>query len=157
MPEQCAAGEKRPAVFLDRDGTLNENPPRGDYVRSPDDLRLLPGVPEALKKLQGAGCLLVVCSNQSGLARGILTPEGVAAVNARLRELLAESGVSLAGIYYCPHDRGSDCECRKPKPGMLLRAAAELGLDLSRSWGVGDAPRDLEARRAARCRGGVHG
>ena len=139
----------RPAVFLDRDGTLNENPPRGDFVRRPEDLRLLKGVPRALRSLREAGYLLVVASNQSGISKGLMSSEAVAAVNARLGELLAPEGVSLDGIYVCPHSSEALCDCRKPKPGLLLRAARELGIDLARSWMVGDSARDVAAARAA--------
>lgn len=159
MPEKDAGGEGisdgRPAVFLDRDGTLNVNPPQGDYTRRPEDLELLPGVPEALASLQAAGYLLVVFTNQSGVAYGLLSADDVEAVNARLAGLLAARGVEIAGSYFCPHGRDSACECRKPRPGMLLRAADEFGIDLARSWGVGDAARDLEAAREAGCRGVV--
>jgi len=139
----------RPAVFLDRDGTLNENPPRGDFVRRPEDLRLLGGVPRALRSLREAGYLLAVVSNQSGISRGLMSSEAVAAVNSRLGELLAREGASLDGIYVCPHSREALCDCRKPRPGLLLRAARELGIELGRSWMVGDSARDVAAARAA--------
>ena len=155
MPEEGVTRDGKPAVFLDRDGTLNENAPSGDYTRRPEDVKLLPGVAEALKRLQDAGYLLVVYSNQSGVAYGLLTCEDVKTVNAHIQGLLCRRGVEIAGSYFCPHGRESTCECRKPRPGMLLRAAEELGIDLARSWGVGDAPRDLEAARRAGCRGVV--
>ncbi len=155
MPEKHDAGGRRPAVFLDRDGTLNENPPPGDYTRRPEDLRLLGGVPGALKDLRDAGYLLVVCTNQSGVAKGVFTADDVEAVNARLESLLAAHGVEIGGVYYCPHGPDSTCECRKPRPGLVLRAADELGVDLARSWAVGDAARDLESARTAGVRGAV--
>jgi D-glycero-D-manno-heptose 1,7-bisphosphate phosphatase len=142
----------RPAVFVDRDGTVNKNPPSGDFVRSPKELRLLPGAAKALKRLSEAGFRLVVFSNQSGLSTGRIAPEDLARVNAHLEELLSKEGVRLDGIYVCPHARGSTCECRKPRPGLVLQAARELDIDLARSWAVGDAARDLEAGRAAGCR-----
>jgi D-glycero-D-manno-heptose 1,7-bisphosphate phosphatase len=154
MPEGVTSDGKS-AVFLDRDGTLNENPPSGDYTRRPEDVKLLPDVTEALKRLQDAGYLLAVYSNQSGVSYDLLTCEDVEAVNARIQELLRPHDVEIAGFYFCPHGRESTCECRKPRPGMLLRAAKELGIDLARSWGVGDAARDLEAARRAGCRGVV--
>ncbi len=142
----------RPAVFVDRDGTINANARRGDFVLRPDDLRLLPGAADALRRLKEAGYLLVVFTNQSGVARGVMTPADVEAVNARLGDLLAAAGAPLDGVYFCPHMDGDGCECRKPKPGLIKRAAEELGIDLSRSWGLGDGARDLEAARAAGCR-----
>lgn len=141
-----------PAVFVDRDGTLNEPPPPGGFLTRPEDVRLLPGAAGALRRLKEAGYLLVVFSNQSGVARGVMTLADVEAVNARLAELLAGGGARLDGVYFCPHRDGDGCECRKPRPGMLLSAAKELGIDLARSWGMGDAARDLAAARAAGCR-----
>lgn len=142
----------RPAVFADRDGTINRNPPRGDFVTRPEDLELLPGAADALRRLKNAGYLIVVFTNQSGVGRGVMSADDVRAVNARTGELLAEAGAPLDGAYFCPHVDADGCECRKPKPGLLTRAAADLGIDLSRSWGIGDGARDLEAARAAGCR-----
>ncbi len=142
----------RPAVFLDRDGTLNQQAPRGEHNTRPEDLKLLPGVADSLRRLAGAGYALVVVSNQSGVEAGAFSRETVEAVNSGLVDLLAAEGVGLDGVYFCPHKRDSTCNCRKPKPGMLLRAAEELGLDLSQSWMIGDAARDLEAGKAAGCR-----
>jgi D-glycero-D-manno-heptose 1,7-bisphosphate phosphatase len=155
MPDRRGPGRRRPAVFLDRDGTLNENPEWGEYTKRSEDLRPLPGVPEALARLGEAGFLLVVCTNQSGVAYGKLTEDDVRSVNARLAGFLAARGVEIDGFFFCPHGRESTCDCRKPRPGLYLRAAEELGIDLARSWGVGDAPRDLEAARAAGWRGVV--
>jgi len=142
----------RPAVFADRDGTINRNPTRGDFVTRPEDLELLPGAAEALRRLKEAGYLIVVFTNQSGVGRGVMSADDVRAVNARMGELLAEAGAPLDGVYFCPHVDQDGCECRKPKHGLLTRAASELGIDLSRSWGVGDGARDLGAARAAGCR-----
>jgi histidinol-phosphate phosphatase family protein len=137
---------------VDRDGTINANPAHGDFVKRPEDLRILPGAPEALRRLKEAGYLLVVFTNQSGVARGAMTAADVDEVNARLGDVLARGGAPLDGVFYCPHVDSDGCGCRKPKPGLLLRAAKELGIDLSRSWGLGDGARDLEAARAAGCR-----
>ncbi len=154
-----------PAVFLDRDDTLIEctglpAPPAparpGDLI-DPRLVRLLPGVAEGLARLSQAGYALVVVSNQGVVARGGTTPEGVERVHARLREVVhAESGIDLSAIYYCPfHPQGNVPEFtrehpwRKPAPGMILAAAADHHLDLSQSWLVGDAPRDVEAGMAA--------
>ena len=143
-------------VFLDKDGTLIEDVP---YNVDPARIRLMPGAAEGLRLLGGAGYRLVVVSNQSGVARGLFPEGALAAVERRLRELLAEAGVALAGFYYCPHyPHGTvpayavACDCRKPGPGMIVRAAREHGIALARSWLVGDILDDVEAGRRAGCR-----
>lgn len=143
------------AILMDRDGTLIEEV---NYLTRPEQVRLLPGAVQALRQAQDLGWRLAVVTNQSAVARGMLTEEGLAEVHRRLEDLLAEAGVNLDGIYYCPHLADapvaayrSDCDCRKPKPGLLLQAARELGLDLSRSVMVGDTGKDLAAGRAAGC------
>lgn len=138
----------RPAVFLDRDGTINEEM---GYLGHPEQVKLIPNVAAALKTLKEKGFLLIVISNQSGVARGYFSEAAVEAVNKRLMELLREEGVTLDGVYYCPHhpfygDR-MDCDCRKPKPGLVERAAVELPLDLDRSYVVGDHGVDIELAR----------
>ena len=138
----------RPAVFLDRDGTLNVPPEPGGFVTDPRRLRLLPGVGPALARLREAGLALVVVTNQSCVARGLATLGDVAAVNRALEAALEPYGVVLDRIEVCPSLDPDDPD-RKPNPGMLLRAAAVLGLDLGRSVTVGDSPRDVEAGRAA--------
>jgi histidinol-phosphate phosphatase family protein len=139
----------RPAVFLDRDGTLIEDT---GYPRDPALVRLLPGAAHALRLLGEAGFLLVVVSNQSGVGRGLITPVEAAAVHARFVECLLGEGVRLSGAYYCPHTPGEGCPCRKPAPGLLLHAAAEHGIDLPNSFLVGDRPSDAEAAVRAGCR-----
>ena len=149
-------GELRPAVFLDRDGTVIEDP---GYVRDPGQVRLLAGVAEALRDLRAAGYALVVVTNQSGVARGYLDEIGLAAIHDRMRVLLAANGARLDGLYYCPyHPEGvveayrKESDWRKPGSGMLLQAARDLGIDLGRSWMIGDSPRDIQAGRGAGCR-----
>jgi D-glycero-D-manno-heptose 1,7-bisphosphate phosphatase len=148
--------ETRPAVFLDRDGTVIE---QVHYLSDPSKVRLLPDVGQALRRLQDAGFALVVITNQSAIGRGWITVEQYQAVNDEMnRQLLAE-GVALDGIYYCPEaptgeDRTAITHAdRKPGPGMLLRAAEELGLDLSRSWMIGDMISDVLAGINAGCQG----
>lgn len=147
-----------PAVFLDRDNTLIEDP---GYINDPADVILLPGAADALRRFRAAGYRAVVVTNQSGVARGRITEDQLIAVHSRLRELLRAEGAELDAIYYCPYLDGSeasvaayrrDSELRKPRPGMLLLASRELGLELGRSWMVGDSLRDVEAGRAAGCR-----
>lgn len=145
------------AVFLDRDGTLNVEV---DYLANPDALELLPGVGAALRRLAGEGYLLCVVTNQSGVARGIFDEEGLHRVHERLAELLAAEGVRLDSIGYCPHhpDVGVPpyrrvCRCRKPSPGLIEDAALRFGIDLARSFTVGDSLRDLDAGLALGVRG----
>ncbi len=131
----------RPAVLLDRDGTIIVE---RDYLSDPALVELEHGAAEGLRALAEAGWVLAVLTNQSGIGRGYFDRAAAEAVNARVAELLAEEGVSIAGWYLCPHAPDEDCECRKPRPGMALQAASELGLDLSRSWVVGDKRSDVE-------------
>ena len=137
----------RRAVFLDRDGTLVEDP---GYLASPDGLRLLPGAARAVARLNAAGWATVVVTNQSGIARGLLTEAEYRATAARLEALLAEQGARLDGQYHCPHhpDFTGACECRKPGTLLYRRAAEELGLDLAACWWIGDRRRDIEAAHA---------
>jgi histidinol-phosphate phosphatase family protein len=144
------------AVFLDKDGTLIEDVP---YNVNPAQIRLLPGVLEGLAALHAAGYRLVVVSNQSGVAKGYFEEKALGPVAQHLETLLDQAGIPLAGFYYCPHyPEGTvaaysfDCTCRKPRPGLLRLAAQELGLELSRSWMVGDILNDIEAGHRAGCR-----
>ncbi len=137
------------AVFLDRDGTLNESTLRGGIPRPPasiDGLRLLPGVAAACSQLIGAGLTLICITNQPDVARGATPRAVVDALNAELLDRLP-----LTRILVCPHDDADDCACRKPQPGMLRLGARELGIDLARSVMVGDSWRDVEAGHRAGC------
>ena len=138
----------RRALFLDRDGTIIVDV---GYPRDPAKVALLPGAAEALAALAPLVALVIV-SNQSGLARGVIAPAEAAAVHARVAELLAAAGAPLAGAWYCPHGPDDRCACRKPAPGLLLEAAAALDLDLAASVIVGDKPSDVAAGHAAGCR-----
>jgi len=135
------------ALFLDRDGTLIVDV---GYPRDPALVEPLPGAIDALRELQQTFALVII-SNQSGIARGLITEAEQEAVHARVVEVFAAGGVTFAGAYYCPHAPDAGCRCRKPAPGLLLDAARELGLDLARSIMIGDKPSDLEAGRAAGC------
>lgn len=143
------------AIFLDKDGTLIDDVP---YNVDPAQMRLAPKAGVALRRLAREYRLFVV-SNQAGVAHGFFTEDALPAVERRLRQLLADEGVALDGFYYCPHHpSGVDrryrcrCTCRKPQPGMLLQAADEHLLDLSRSWLIGDILDDIEAGHRAGCR-----
>ena len=152
-----ATPQRFPAVFLDRDGVLVED--RGLLV-DPGQFRIIPGVPAALERLEEAGFRLIVVSNQSVVARGMLSTEGVEALHSHLLRLLEGAGAPrLDAIYFCPHHPEADlavhrmvCECRKPRPGMLFRAAEDHGLDLAASFMVGDRMTDIAAGSAAGCR-----
>jgi histidinol-phosphate phosphatase family protein len=137
----------RPALFLDRDGTLIVDV---GYPRDPALVEPLPGALDALRDLQRRYALVII-SNQSGLARGLITAAEAAAVHARTVDLFSAGGVAFAGAYYCPHAPDAACRCRKPAPGLLLDAARDLDLDLASSIMIGDKPSDLEAGRAAGC------
>jgi D-glycero-D-manno-heptose 1,7-bisphosphate phosphatase len=147
---------RRPAVFLDRDGTLVH--PR-HYPSRPDQLLLYEEIGPGLARLQAAGFGLVVITNQAGIARGLFGEPELARMHEHLAAELGRLGVRLDGIYFCPHHPDGAipalaivCDCRKPAPGMLLRAAAELAIDLERSWFVGDILDDVEAGNRAGCR-----
>ena len=151
-------GPARPAVFLDRDGTLIEEKV---YLSRPELVRLLPGVAQALRDLAAAGFACVVITNQSGLGRGLFTVADLGAVHEELTRQLTQAGAALDGFYFCPHVPATSDQTviehfdRKPGPGLLLRAAVELGLDLTTSWMVGDAVSDALAGRHAGCRGSI--
>ena len=137
------------AVFLDRDGTLIDDV---GYISDPEDVRLVPGAADALRALRDAGFRLVVVSNQSGLGRGLITQERADAVHQRLVQELERAGAQIDAAYYCPHTPEEGCDCRKPLPGLLLDAARELGLDLERSFMVGNSDVDVAAGEAAGAR-----
>lgn len=128
-------------VFLDRDGTLNRD---SGYVKTMEAMELLPGSVEAVARLNRAGARVVVITNQSGIARGLFTTATLEAIHGRLRTLLQAGGASLDGIYYCPHHPDDGCACRKPQRALVDRAVADLGLDLSLAYVVGDQKRDVE-------------
>ena len=145
------------AVFIDRDGTINEDI---GYVSSPEDLIIYPWAAEAIRLVNESGMKAIVITNQSGIARGLYTEETLHNIHGRLRDELARDGAQLDGIYYCPHHPriGDDryrqfCECRKPHPGMLLQAAREHNVDLSRSFVIGDKSSDMNLATNAGAKG----
>lgn len=139
-------------VFLDRDGTLNVRPPKACYVEKPEDFVWLSGAIDAVKKLNDAGVLVFLISNQPGIARGRLTEETLAAIHDRMNADLEATGAHIDRIYYCPHNWDEGCDCRKPKPGMLYQAQREFSLNLPHGFLVGDDERDIEAGEVAGCR-----
>lgn len=131
--------------FLDRDGTINRGAAEGDYVRSPEEVELLPGGAEAIRLLNELPAQVVVVTNQRGIARGLMSEDDLAAVHARLGALLAAEGAHLDAILHCPHEKG-ECECRKPGPGMFERAVREVpGASLDGAAMIGDSALDVEA------------
>ncbi len=144
------------AVFLDRDGTINVEK---EYLHLPEDFEFIPGVPEAIRLLRTAGFRVIVATNQSGVARGYYDEQAVAALHRHLDRELARYDTAVDAYYFCPHHPvegigayRTECDCRKPLPGMLLRAARDFGLDLGGSYIVGDKLADVEAGLAAGCR-----
>jgi D-glycero-D-manno-heptose 1,7-bisphosphate phosphatase len=139
---------KARAIFLDRDGTIIRDV---GYPRDPKAVELLPGVVDALGRARALGFRLIIISNQSGVGRGLIAPAEARAVQDRVEELFASEGVTFDGVYFCFHAPDDACDCRKPKPAMLLRAAEELSLDLPASLMIGDKDSDVEAGLAAGC------
>ncbi len=143
------------AVFLDRDGTINVEK---DYLYRPDEFAFIPGAVEAIRLLNRAGYLVVVVTNQSGVARGYYDEAAVKRLHEHIEQLLGVAGAHVDAWYHCPHHPDGrepynrDCDCRKPLPGMLHQAAVDLAIDLAASWMVGDKAIDIEAGQAAGCR-----
>ena len=151
---------KQKAIFLDRDGTINKY--KG-FLRDINDLELEDGASDAVKAINGSGYLAVVVTNQPVIARGEVTVSELNEIHNKLETLLGGDGAYIDGIYYCPHhpDKGFegeipalkfDCDCRKPKPGMLIKASEDLNIDLENSWMIGDGKNDVEAGQRAGCR-----
>jgi histidinol-phosphate phosphatase family protein len=136
------------AVFLDRDGTINLDVVHCSRV---EDFHILRDVPEAIGRLNRAGFRVVVITNQSAVARGLLTEQGLARIHEHMREWLARRGAHVDAVYYCPHGPDDGCDCRKPKPGLLAKATRELGIDPTTSYMIGDSERDVQAGASAGC------
>ena len=137
------------ALFLDRDGVLMED---RHYMRDPGDVYLIAGAAEALRRFAAEGWLLIVISNQSGVGRGFISVAEMEAVQSRFLELLRDEDVEITATYICPHAPDAGCECRKPSPYLLRKAAEEHGIDLAESWMIGDKESDVSAGAAAGCR-----
>ncbi|MFQ6093873.1 MAG: pantoate--beta-alanine ligase [bacterium] len=134
------------AVFLDRDGTINEEVP---FLHEPEKFKLLPNAIEGLKKIQDSGYRLVIVTNQQGIGLGYFPEEDFFRVNTAMFRILSQHGIVISKIYFCPHSEADDCECRKPKIGLLKRAQKDLNLDLSRCYFIGDKPVDVETGQNA--------
>lgn len=142
----------RPAAFVDRDGTINVRAAEHEYLTSVGDFEWLPGAVDGLVLLARAGYPLTVVSNQRGVARGLVSTDVLSGIEDVIQRGLREYGCSVEAFKYCVHDLDAGCDCRKPKPGMLLELADKLELDLARSWMIGDTESDVLAGRAAGCR-----
>ena len=147
----------RRGAFLDRDGTLNVRPPEHAYVGSVADFTWLPGAADGAARLAAAGYVLAVVSNQRGLSRGLVDTAVLHALERVIQRELADRGSSVRAFRYCPHDEQALCDCRKPRPGMILQVAHELDLDVRRSWMIGDSESDVVAAHAAGCRAALVG
>jgi len=137
------------AVFLDRDGVINENRP--DYVKSWQEIAFLPGSFQSLRRLAQTSYLIIVVSNQSAVNRGLVASDTVDDIHRRMREATERQGGRIDGFFYCPHRPDERCDCRKPKSGLLLLAAQQFSLDLHQCYLVGDSVTDLDAARAVGC------
>lgn len=143
------------AIFLDRDGVINVE---RSYISTPEELQLYPFTSEAIREINKAGYLTIVITNQSAIAQGMLDITGLEVIHKKLRSELAKDGAHVDAIYYCPHhptkgigEYKAICQCRKPNPGMLLKAAEEHAIDLSNSYFIGDSERDIIAGKKAGC------
>jgi D-glycero-D-manno-heptose 1,7-bisphosphate phosphatase len=151
---------KQRAVFLDRDGTINID---AGFITRPEDFTLIDGAAQAIKHLNDAGYLVIVVTNQPVIARGACTVETLELIHQKMETLLGKEGACLDAVFYCPHhpDRGFageipalkiECDCRKPKPGMIFAAAKKYNIDTAQSWMIGDSERDIRAGKAASCK-----
>ena len=144
-------------VLLDRDGVINHRPPPGpdgdpgNYIKTPAEWRPIAGGPEAVAALNARGCLVAVCTNQSGVGRGVMSADDLAAVHRHMEAALHAAGARLDRVYVCPHGPEDACGCRKPRPGMLLAAMRDFGVTAPETCFVGDSQRDMDAALAAGC------
>ena len=141
---------KLKTVFVDRDGVINQE--RSDYVKSISELEIYPNVAKNIKLLKDAGFLVIVITNQSAVNRGIVTHEMINQIHNSIQDHLKKHGTFLDGFYYCPHIPNENCNCRKPKPGLLQKAILELNIDLNSSWMIGDSDSDIEAANSIGCK-----
>jgi len=140
------------AIFLDRDGVINEKAPEGEYITSWEAFSFLPGVVEAIAAIHQAGFLAVVVTNQRCVAKRLMTIAELESMHERMSSFLAARGAGIDAVYYCPHELQSACRCRKPAIGMFLDAARDRAVDLDASWMIGDSEFDMEAGRNAGCK-----
>jgi len=152
LPETEAFLRRRPAVILDRDGVLNEKPPKAEYVKTMRDFKWMPGAKEAVRLLNQSGFLVIIVTNQAGIARDIMTEEDLLKIHEQIKKELSEMNAKIDAIYYCAHGWDAGCECRKPRAGMLFQAQRDFRLDLTDTYFIGDDIRDQQAGDAADCK-----
>ena len=132
-------------VFLDRDGVINRNPPNKGYVRRWSEFAFIPNARKAIRELTQNGYRIIVVTNQAGIGRGLFSEADLKAIHARMVSEITETGGRIDAVYYCPHAPDAGCACRKPKPGMLIRAKCEHNIELSNAYLIGDSTTDIEA------------
>jgi D-glycero-D-manno-heptose 1,7-bisphosphate phosphatase len=140
------------AVFLDRDGVINEKVTEDGYLTRWAQVKFMPGAAEAVQRMRDAGFLLILVTNQRAVAKGLISEVGLEFLHLRMWQELFRGDRGFDAVYYCPHETDPPCACRKPEPGMLLTAAQHCGIDLEASWMVGDSESDMQAGRSAGCR-----
>ena len=141
---------KSKAIFLDRDGILNKN--RNDYVKNIDELEIHPSIGNFVKKLDENGFLIFVVTNQSAINRGLTTHENVEKIHSKIQSFLNQFGTKINRFYYCPHTPSENCDCRKPKPGLLIKAIKDFSINPSSSWMIGDMDTDVAAGNSVGCK-----
>ena len=141
---------KSKTVFLDRDGVINKE--RSDYVKSISELEIFPNVAKNVELLKNAGFLVVIITNQSAINRGLITHEMVNQIHSSIQNYLKANGTYVDGFFYCPHKPDENCNCRKPKSGLLNNAILELNIDINSSWMIGDNDSDIEASTSIGCK-----
>ena len=142
---------KNKAVFLDRDGVINKK--RIDHVKSVDEFKIFINVDDAIKLLRDKGYLVIIITNQSVIGRNIISEKKLDEIHIELKNYLKQSNTYVDSIYYCPHIPEQNCDCRKPKPGLLIKAGNDFGIDLEKSYFIGDSVSDLNAAKEAKCKG----
>ena len=142
---------KSKAVFLDRDGVINEK--RDDHVKNISEFKIFSGVGDAIKLLRDKGYLVIIITNQSAIGRKIISEKKLDEIHTELKTYLNQHDTYVDSIYYCPHTPEENCSCRKPKPGLLIKATNDFGINLEESYFIGDSESDLNAAKEARCKG----
>lgn len=143
---------QKKVILLDRDGVINKKPPKAEYVKKWSEFEFLPGAIDALRLLTKKGYEIIIISNQAGIGRGAMTESNLRGIHKKFLEVCKNEEISIKGIYYCPHNWDEGCFCRKPKPGMLFKAAADHNFDLTKAIFIGDDERDEQAGKAANCK-----
>ena len=141
---------KNRAIFLDRDGVLNKD--RIDYVKNIDELEIFPNIGKCIRQINERGFLVIVITNQSAIGRKLITSNDVENIHEHIQNFLKKSNAKIDAFYYCPHHPNDNCNCRKPKPGLLIKAAHDFSINLENSWMIGDHDRDIESGLNAGCK-----